>query len=233
MQPKQGGSPADDGNPPGPGKCRKRRGNKGRKPDESPQPKAPDDSGKSEKARKEHEKKMREKGIKCVKCGGSHWSRKCKTPKIDCEKWQASEAGKALSEKLKKERAKKSSDPGGGDKSSNPGGKKKALKTVTSGKSAEKANKDEAAQLGADGVTSINGVPGWYSCDGVCDKSTIGSVYADALRKQGTDINRYATPLNATLIDGSTGPSVTHYLVVDVVLTTNKGWRGSPSTNPY
>ena len=89
----------------------------------------------------------------------------------------------------------------------------------------------KAETLGADGVATINGVAGWYSCDGGCDKATIGSEFAKILEEQRTELVPYKTPLNATLIDGSTGPNVTHYLVADVVLTTKAGEVVLPRTH--
>ena len=162
----------------------------------------------------------------------------------------ASDAGKALSEKLKKKRANKL-NPGGGEKStgstdgssnsggankkgastSDPGGRKTALKvaasadnqTGTSALVTKSAKKSEKEALGADGSATINGVAGWYCCDGGCDKATVGAVFAKALQDAGTTMVQYPEPLTATLIDGSTGPTVTAYIVADVVLTTKCG----------
>ena len=166
----------------------------------------------------------------------------------------ASSAGKALSEKLKKSRGNKAgkngkntdgreSHPGGGGNSSNtrgdPGGKKAAKAVSAREESAggtwpygKKAGpKSEAENLGANGSVTINGVPGYYCCDGGCDKATIGSVFAKALADAGTEIVQYDKPLTATLIDGSTGPAVTGYVVADVVLTTKCGEVVLPRTH--
>ena len=47
----------------------------------------------------------------------------------------------------------------------------------------------------------------------------------------GTEIFQYVKPLTATLIDGSTGPAVTGYVVADVVLTTKCGEVVLPRTH--
>ena len=74
--------------------------------------------GSKSKTQKEKEKQDRIKRlkIKCAKCGGSHYASDCTASEEACKKWMASDAGKALSEKLKKKRANKR-NPGGGEKS--------------------------------------------------------------------------------------------------------------------
>ena len=74
-------------------------------------------------------------------------------------------------------------------------------------------------------------MPGFYCCDGGCDKATIGSAYANELAKADTEIIKYPKPLSATLIDGSTGPTVTGYVIADVVLTTKCGEVVMPRTH--
>ena len=56
-------------------------------------------------------------------------------------------------------------------------------------------------------------------------------MFADVLRGNGTELIKYPEPLHATLIDGSSGPTVTHYCVTDVVLTTKAGNVVLPRTH--
>ena len=60
---------------------------------------------------------------------------------------------------------------------------------------------------------------------------TIGSAYADELAKTGTTVIKYPKPFSATLIDGSRTPTVTGYVVADVVLTTKCGEVVMPRTH--
>lgn len=95
----------------------------------------------------------------------------------------------------KLEKAKKSSPRGetGSEDGARPeGGKKARLK-----KRPEKAKapaKVSAASLGADGAATVDGVTGWYSCDGGCDKATIVSTFAKVLEENGTELIKYPVP---------------------------------------
>jgi len=187
---------------------------------------------KAEKRKAQKAAKIKVKGIKCVKCGGPHWPKNCKATKEEVTKWQNSAAGKALADKLEKARKTKpprgenSSEPDNG----NPGGGKKTALRKRPDAATSKA-KVSAETIGADGAATVNGVSGWYSCDGGCDKATIGCAFAEVLQKKGTELIKYPEPLHATLIDGSSGPSVTHYCVADVVLTTKAGNVVLPRTH--
>ena len=177
-----------------------------------------------DKKRKEKEKELKAKGILCFKCGKSHYASNCKASKEEKEKWAKSPAGKkqAADWAASKKNAKATATPGGEDKSP-PGGKPKALK--------KNSNEDGSCEVGADGPATVNGVTGCYTCDGGCDKATIGCVYAESLAASGVEVIEYPKPLNATLANGEVGPLVTHYCVAKVVLSTKAGDVVLPRTH--
>ena len=167
--------------------------------------------------------------VKCIICEGNHYVTQC--PKVPASRkdWTFEQHLKAKNEaeasrsgghpggkpkkKLKSETAEASENP-----KSDPGGEKPKKRL------ASKAG-DSEAPLGpfADGTAKVGGVGGFYSCDGGCDKATIGNVYAEALARQGHEVIKYEKPLKATLCDGSEQDAIIGYVIADVELKTPAG----------
>ena len=81
----------------------------------------PKSTAQKTKERKERARKLK---IKYVKCGGNHYPTDCTASQEEVEKFQSSVAGKALSEKLKKEKGNNASNPKGGRNRQNTDGNK-------------------------------------------------------------------------------------------------------------
>ena len=210
----------------------KNKGNKGNaNPNTSPS-QSRSQSPKGEGRRNKEGKLIDKKGrvVKCINCEGNHYVTQC--PKVPASRkdWTFEQHLKAKNEaegssrssghpggkpkkKLKSETAEASENP-----RSDPGGEKPKKRL------ASKAS-DSEDSLGpfADGTAKVGGVGGFYSCDGGCDKATIGNVYADALARQGHEVVRYETPLKATLCDGSEQDAIIGYVVADIELKTPAG----------
>ena len=77
----------------------------------------------------------------------------------------------------------------------------------------------------------IEGVAGFYTCDGGCDQATIGTEYAKQLEKAGKEIFYYEKPKAAKLADGSVKNTIVGFCLLDVELITKAGTVVLPRTH--
>ena len=76
----------------------------------------------------------------------------------------------------------------------------------------------------------VANVQGFYTCDGGCDKATIGQAYAKELEKKGQQITWLEVPKPAKLADGTVADIVIGELVANIELVTGAGTVVMPRT---
>ena len=189
--------------------------------------------------------------LKCLNCGKNHYVSKCPTIPADKKKWKFedwvrfrnSEDGASSTKRRKKQvqNAQKAKDgsaeaagsnrPGNNDSKSdgeatNPGGgastNKRALNSAGTF-SSKKSEKNGVNRSDIDGIAEIQGVSGYYVCDGGCDRATINTTYAEKLAAKGIHGFYYGVPKKATLADGSKKDIIVGYLRADISLKTKAG----------
>ena len=183
--------------------------------------------------------------LKCLNCGLNHYVSKCPTIPQDKKKWKFedwvkfrnSQDGGSAKRRKKKARQNNTvtensenpsengpsneskSDPG----NTNPRGGRAASKRALGTVSGVKSGKDGACEQDVDGVVEIEGVSGYYVCDGGCDRATINTAYADKLAEAGIHGYYYGVPEKATLADGSKKAIIVGYLYAAISLKSKAG----------
>ena len=89
--------------------------------------------------------------------------------------------------------------------------------------SSKKSEKNGVNRPDIDGIAEIQGVSGYYVCDGGCDRATINTTYAEKLAAKGIHGFYYGVPKKATLADGSKKEIIVGYLRADISLKTKAG----------
>ena len=218
-----------------PDKGRKRKGNTGDDPNK-------DGNGdKGAGKGPDEDKGTKDKGMpkygRCVYCDGPHLVKECPYVPAERKKWKFSQHKKARKRDgvFKPSTGSKTGPTPG---SPHPAGKK-VLKTVTlesetghpggAKQKFVKTNGDaprggkESNHAGADGHATVGGVPGFYLCDGGCDRATIGPAFAKELEKNGVEVFNYDKPKPAKLADGTVKDLVKGFCVADVEVHTKAG----------
>ena len=77
--------------------------------------------------------------------------------------------------------------------------------------------------MGADGHATVGGLQGYYTCDGGCDRATIGTAFAKKLEEAGVEVFKYERSRPAKLADGTVKNLLKGFCVADVELRTKAG----------
>ena len=183
------------------------------------------------------------KAGKCVYCGQQHKVTECPTIPNNMKDWSWTKIFRTRGHASKAQPS--DNNYPGGDKdarskkkvTSNPGVKvtlKPMVVTVTLRVLQRKLTRVTAGKIranGADRVAVIDGVAGFYTCDGGCDQATIGVEYAKQLEKNRKEVFYYEEPKPAKLADGSVKNSIVGFCVLDVELITRAGNVVLPRTH--
>lgn len=183
-----------------------------------------------------------------MNCGLNHYVSKCPTVPQDKKKWKfedwlkfkdSQDGGSA--KRRKKQARQNNTDPERGENPSenepssetksdpgntNPrGGRPTSKRALTNAGtvSGVKSGRNGTREQDVDGVVEIEGVTGYYVCDGGCDRATINTAYAEKLAEAGIHGYYYGVPEKATLADGSQKAIIVGYLYAAISLKSKAG----------
>ena len=192
------------------------------------------------------ERKVPKGDGRCVYCGERHFVKDC--PKVPPEKrkWTWKQHLKAKEQSGDGDR---SSGPRGTAKAGEdapgkptPRGEKKSKGTAeaTSNTSNDPAggkkkllastNQNEQEALCADGTAKVGPIDGFYTCDGGCDRATVGHHFAKKIEESGVKMEFFKEPRLATLANGAKVPAIIGQFVSDIELLTSAGIVELPGT---